>query len=126
MRWIAVALGAALAASGLAWGLVTTGHWPLDDREQPAAAVYALNRALGRWLADHGEPLPAECSPADPPPAGGSGGPGAPAGRPRPPPGLTPAEKAAVQEALRSDPRLRDRGFFRPGLPAACGTPRRG
>lgn len=60
MRWIAVALGATLAAAGLAWGLVTTGSWPLDDREQPAAAFYALNGALGRWLVDHGEPIPAE------------------------------------------------------------------
>lgn len=98
MRWILAFLGAALSAVSLFWALVTTGHWPLDDRTQPATAVYALNDALGRWLFDHGGAIPH-----------GGGGPvmAAPAAE-----GLTAAEIEAVQRTLGTDPRFRDRHRF--------------
>ncbi|HET6922667.1 MAG TPA: hypothetical protein VFI16_05925 [Anaeromyxobacteraceae bacterium] len=120
MRWIAVSLGAIPAAGVLAWALVTTGSWPLDDRKQPASAVYALNGALGRWLVDHGEPIQAG---ADRREAGGA----ARAGGPAPDPasgGLTAAELAAAQQALRTDPRFRDRFPFRKDLTAAASSGR--
>ncbi len=123
MRWIAVSLGAMLATGGLAWALVTTGSWPLDDRMQPASAVYALNGALGQWLVEHGEPIPADGA-AGRREAGGA----ARARGPAPDPasgGLTAAELAAAQQALRTDPRFRDRFPFRKDLTAA-GSPGRG
>jgi hypothetical protein len=122
MRWIAVALGAMLATTGLAWALVTTGSWPLDDRKQPASAVYALNGALGQWLLDHGEPITADGA-AGRREAGGA----ARAGSPAPDPasgGLTAAELAAAQQALRTDPRFRDRFPFRKDLTAVVSSGR--
>jgi hypothetical protein len=122
MRWIAVALGTTLATTGLAWALVTTGSWPLDDRKQPASAVYALNGALGQWLLDHGEPITAENT-VDRREAGGA----ARAGGSAPDPasgGLTPAELAAAQQALRTDPRFRDRFPFRKDLTAVVSSGR--
>ena len=123
MRWIAVALGTTLATTGLAWALVTTGSWPLDDRKQPASAVYALNGAVGQWLLEHGEPTLADGA-AGRREAGGA----ARAGSPAPDPasgGLTAAELAAAQQALRTDPRFRDRFPFRKDL-TAVGSPGRG
>lgn len=105
MRWAALGLGIALATSALAWALVTTGHWPLDDRGGAAAAVYALNGALGRWLLDHGGEGPAA--------AGGPGQPGAPA-----PVAFTAAELEEAQRTLRTDPKFRGRYRFTP-VPAA-------
>ncbi|HEU4385552.1 MAG TPA: hypothetical protein VFR85_18855 [Anaeromyxobacteraceae bacterium] len=107
MRWVALGLGAALAASGLAWALVTTGHWPLDDRREPAPAFYAMNGALGQWLLDHGREVPQG--------AAGARAPGARGGAAA---GLTPAELEAVERTLRTDPRYRDRHRFTP-VPAA-------
>ncbi len=132
MRWIAVALGTTLATAGLAWALVTTGNWPLDDRKQPAPAFYALNAALGGWLLDHGEPIPAEGT-AGRREAGGASRAGpldAPGSRGSPAPvpasgGLTVTELAAAQETLRTDPQLRGRFPFRTG-PTAAGSPGRG
>ncbi len=126
MRWIAISLGAMLSTGGLAWALVTTGNWPLDDRIQPASAVYALNGALGEWLVDHVEPIPADGA-AGRREAGGAATAGPPdergsRGGPAPDPasgGLTPAELAAAQQALRTDPRFRDRFPFRKDLTAA-------
>jgi len=112
MRWIAGALGATLAVTGVAWALVTTGNWPLDDRQQPAAALYALNGALGQWLLEHGETIPA---------AGASGRGEAPVPAPS---GLTPAELAAAQQALRTDPRFRGRFPFRKDLTAQASSGR--
>ena len=117
MRWIAVALGTMLATGGLAWALVSTGSWPLDDRKQPAPAVYALNGALGQWLLDHGEPITAEGAAGRREVGGAS-----PSKSPAPDPasgGLTAAELAAAQQALRTDPRFRDRFPFRKDLTAA-------
>ena len=109
MKWVAVGLGTALAATALAWALVTTGHWPLDDRKQPATGLYALNGALGQWLLDHGGDVPlAPGRLASAEASGGSGSGGGPAG------GLTPSELAAAQQALRVDPRFRDRHRFTP------------
>jgi len=105
MRWIALGLGTTAAVTALAWGLVTTGHWPLDERVQPAAAFYALNGALGRWLLDHGGETPEGTARGSAGP-GGSGASG--------PAGLTPAELHAVQETLRTDPQFRDRHRFTP------------
>ncbi len=110
MKWIAGFLGTILATAGLAWALVTTGTWPLDDRRQPAMAVYALNGALGRWLVDHGESVPAQGTAGRREP-GGAGTPGptqehGSRGIPAPAPasqGLASAG-AAVQETLRTDP----------------------
>ena len=108
MRWTAVALVTTIAAAAIVWALVTTGHWPLDDRAQPAAAFYALNGALGRWLLDHGGEVPAAPDRAGVPGAPGSRGDlAAPAG-------LTPAEVLAAQQALRADSRFRDRYRFTP------------
>jgi len=125
MKWIAGLLGTTLATAGLAWALVTTGKWPLDDRKQPAMAIYTLNSALGQWLVDHGEPIPAEGTAdrreaAAPEPFHERGSPGIPAPAPAPQ-GLTAAELAAVQETLRTDPRFRGRVFVRTGI-----TPGRG
>lgn len=108
MRWIAVALWATLAAGGLAWGLVTTGHWPLDDRRLPASAFYALNGAMGQWLVDHGEATGARSASAG-----------------QVPEGLTAAELAAAREALRSDPRFRGRAaLFKAGAPGGAASAR--
>ena len=38
------------------WAVVTTDHWPLDDKKLPATAVWKVNRLIGKWLADHAEP----------------------------------------------------------------------
>ncbi len=106
-------------------------------------AIYALNGALGQWLVDHGESVPAQgtaggagTGPAQergsrgiPAPAPASQGIASaeaavqetlrtdplPASEPR---GLTAAERAAVRETLRTDPRFRDRVFFRTGFTA--------
>ncbi len=112
MRWMALGLGIALAATALAWALVTTGHWPLDDRTQPATGLYALNGGLGRWLLDHGGEVPPD-----------QGRPTAPAGTTAEAGGggLTPSELAAVQQALRADPRFRDRHRYTPVPAAASG-----
>ncbi|HEY6105597.1 MAG TPA: hypothetical protein VIV59_06425, partial [Anaeromyxobacteraceae bacterium] len=112
----AAALGT-LATAGLAWALVTTGLWPLDDRKQPASALYALNGTLGQWLLDHGEPIPVQGS-AGRREVGGA----ARAGSSAPDlasAGLTAAELAAAQQDLRTDPRFRDRFPFRKDLTAA-------
>jgi hypothetical protein len=116
MKWAALGLGTAVAATSLAWVLVTTGHWPLDDRKQPATGLYALNGALGQWLLDHGGEAPQGPGwPARPPGDPGSGG--AASG------GLTPSELAVAQEALRTDPQFRGRYRF---TPAPAGGPGRG
>ena len=116
MRWAAIALGALFAMAALAWALVSTGHWPLDDRKQPAAVLYALNGALGRWLVDHGEPGAAAPG-IDLRARGGTAGdqPGAP-----PLGGLTAEEQARVRQTLWTDPRLRSRHPFTP-VPTSSG-----
>lgn len=127
MRWMAIACGAALAATGLAWALVTTGHWPLDDRRQPALALYAANGALGQWLVDHGQPLEPGGTGALGQ-AGGAAGDQARRGGPTAaqlPEGLTAAELAAARESLRSDPRFRGRAaLFKSGVPGSGGPGR--
>jgi hypothetical protein len=132
MKWIAGLLGTMLATAGLAWALVTTGNWPLDDQKQPAMAIYALNGALGQWLVERGEPIPAAGT-ADRREAGGAatsgpfherGSRASPAPAPAPD-GLTAAELAAAREVLRTDPRFRGRVFTRTGINAG-GSPGRG
>ncbi len=103
MKRISLGLGAAAAAAGLAWALVTTGHWPLDDRRQPATAVYALNGALGQWLFDHGGAV-----------APGTGAPPRGAEARASPEGLSAAELESVQRTLRADPRFSGRHRFTP------------
>jgi hypothetical protein len=127
MRWIAVALEATLAASGLAWVLVTMGRWPLDDRRPPASAFYALNGALGHWLVEHGEATDAGSASAS---AGREAASDEAARRGGPaagqvPEGLTAPELAAARESLRSDPRFRGRAaLFKSGVPGSGASAR--
>jgi hypothetical protein len=111
MRWAAIALGGFVALAVLSWALVTTGHWPLDDRKPPARAIYAINEAVGQWLVDHAEPGAALGIDLR---AGGRPPPG-------PPPGLSPSELAAAQEALRTEPKFSGRHRFTQA-PAAIGA----
>lgn len=114
MKWIGLALGTTFAAAGLAWALVTTGHWPLDDRKQPATAAYVLNGTLGEWLLDRGEERPVQARPSAGSRLAGKGPPG---GTAEP---LTEAELAGAQQALRSAPQFQGRFRFTPA-PAGRG-----
>jgi hypothetical protein len=49
-------LGVVLVATASTWWLVSTGHWPFNEKGLPARGVLALNRAAGLWLVDHGMP----------------------------------------------------------------------
>jgi hypothetical protein len=51
---LAVLVALALVWS-VGWVLVTTDHWPLDDRQLPARFAWAANGAVAHWLLLHSE-----------------------------------------------------------------------
>jgi hypothetical protein len=107
-------LAAALVVAGSGWALVTTDHWPLSDRAQPATAIYAANRSAANWLLEHGERV------NDATMAAAAAAPGA-AYEP-----LTADEIAKAEQAMRSDPRVRDRIVLNPMAAKVIPKPARG
>ena len=98
-KYVFVALAAASAiVVSATWTLVTTDHWPLNDKRAPASTVFAANRQLGRWLINHAEqpPDPSELA------------------KPQAEP-LTVAELKKAGESMKSDPRLAARLILNPG-----------
>lgn len=87
-------LAGPLLGAAATWALVSTDRWPLDDRREPALTVWKLNRAVGHWLADHGEAPPSTVLPQATPES------------------LTAEELAEIEKLMREDPRLRDRVRF--------------